>query len=194
LPYSSLIGLNALSDTIALIPLGWLVEQGLGLDDVGLVVVFVCAGAFAVLLVPRGGRSCCRWSYSSTSPSRRPRSSRSHQQSLESLFGGISRRRSPQLDRPEGGLEREGGRDLDREHDKFTIRERDLQPQRRHRLRDQSRRPGDLRDAGDDQPRSGSPRRRSADPELATPWQTGRSSSKEGDRARTRTRAWCFTA
>jgi len=54
LPYSSLIGLNAISDTIALLPLGWLVEQGLGLDDVGLVVVFVCAAAgLLFLFVPR---------------------------------------------------------------------------------------------------------------------------------------------
>src|SRR2546421_10991611 len=54
LPYSSLIGLNAISDTIALIPLGRLVESGLGLDDVGLVVVFSCAVAgLLFLLVPR---------------------------------------------------------------------------------------------------------------------------------------------
>src|SRR5581483_10313737 len=54
LPYSSLIGLNAISDTIALLPLGWLVEQGLGLDDVGVVVVFVCAAlGLLFLFVPR---------------------------------------------------------------------------------------------------------------------------------------------
>jgi len=98
LPYSSLIGLNALSDTIALIPLGWLVEQGLGLDDVGLVVVFVCAGAgLLFLLVPR------RWAlvlpllvlvYFAVSQA--SIQSKHHQQSLESLYGGIS---SPPLRR-----------------------------------------------------------------------------------------------
>jgi dolichyl-phosphate-mannose-protein mannosyltransferase len=98
LPYARLIGLNAISDTIALIPLGWLVEQGLGLDDVGLVVVFVCAGAgLLFLLVPR------RYAlvlpllvlvyFSVTQASIQ---AKHHQQSLESLFGGIS---SPPLHR-----------------------------------------------------------------------------------------------
>ncbi len=92
LPYSSLIGLNALSDTIALIPLGWLVEQGLGLDDVGLVVVFVCAGAgLLFLLIPRR--------YALVLPllvlvyfavSQASIQAKHHQQSLESLYGGIS--------------------------------------------------------------------------------------------------------
>ncbi len=92
LPYSSLIGLNALSDTIALIPLGWLVERGLGLDDVGLVVVFVCAGAgLLFLLIPRR--------YALVLPllvlvyfavSQASIQSKHHQQSLESLYGGIS--------------------------------------------------------------------------------------------------------
>jgi hypothetical protein len=92
LPYTRLIGLNAISDTIALIPLGWLVEQGLGLDDVGLVVVFVCAAAgLLFLLVPR------RWGlvlpllvlvYFSVSQA--AIQARHHRQSLESLYGGIS--------------------------------------------------------------------------------------------------------
>jgi hypothetical protein len=92
LPYSSLIGLNALSDTIALIPLGWLVERGLGLDDVGLVVVFVCAGAgLLFLLIPKR--------YALVLPllvlvyfavSQASIQSKHHQQSLESLYGGIS--------------------------------------------------------------------------------------------------------
>jgi hypothetical protein len=98
LPYARLIGLNAISDTIALIPLGWLVEQGLGLDDVGLVVVFVCAGAgLLFLLVPH------RYAlvlpllvlvyFSVTQASIQ---AKHHQQSLESLYGGIS---SPPLHR-----------------------------------------------------------------------------------------------
>ena len=54
LPYSSFIGLNAISDTLALIPLGVLHEWGLGLDDIGLVVVFSCiVAALVFLFVPR---------------------------------------------------------------------------------------------------------------------------------------------
>jgi hypothetical protein len=91
-PYSRFIGLNAISDTIALLPLGWLVEQGLGLDDVGLVVVFIAAAAgMLFLFVPR------RWAlvlpvlvlvYFSVSQA--AIESKHHQQSLEALFGGIS--------------------------------------------------------------------------------------------------------
>jgi Dolichyl-phosphate-mannose-protein mannosyltransferase len=92
LPYSRYIGLNAISDTIALLPLGWLVEQGLGLDDVGLVVVFIAAAAgMLFLFVPRR--------YALVLPvlvlvyfavSQAAIESKHHQQSLESLFGGIS--------------------------------------------------------------------------------------------------------
>ncbi len=92
LPYASFIGLNAISDTIALIPLGWLVEQGLRLDDVGLVVVFVCAGAgLLFLLIPRR--------YAMVLPvlvlvyfavSQASIQAKHQHQSLESLFGGIS--------------------------------------------------------------------------------------------------------
>jgi hypothetical protein len=92
LPYSRYIGLNAISDTIALIPLGWLVEQGLGLDDVGLVVVFITAAAgMLFLFVPR------RWAYVLPvivlvyfAVSQAAIQSKQHQQSLQSLFGGIS--------------------------------------------------------------------------------------------------------
>jgi len=92
LPYSRYIGLNAISDTIALIPLGWLVEQGLGLDDVGLVVVFITAAAgLLFLFVPR------RWGYvlpvlvlAYFAVSQAAIESKQHQQSLQSLFGGIS--------------------------------------------------------------------------------------------------------
>jgi 4-amino-4-deoxy-L-arabinose transferase-like glycosyltransferase len=92
LPYSRYIGLNAISDTIALLPLGWLVEQGLGLDDVGLVVVFISAAAgLLFLFVPRR--------YALVLPvlvlvyfavSQASIESKHHQQSLEALFGGIS--------------------------------------------------------------------------------------------------------
>jgi hypothetical protein len=92
LPYSRYIGLNAISDTIALIPLGWLVEQGLDLEDVGLVVVFVAAAAgMLFLFVPR------RFAYVLPlivvvyfAVSQAAIDSKQHQQSLESLFGGIS--------------------------------------------------------------------------------------------------------
>ncbi len=54
LPYASLVGLNAISDTISLIPLGVLHEWGLALDDIGVVVVFSCiAAALLFLFVPR---------------------------------------------------------------------------------------------------------------------------------------------
>jgi hypothetical protein len=92
LPYSRYIGLNAISDTIALIPLGWLVEQGLGLDDVGLVVVFISAAAgMLFLFVPRR--------YALVLPvlvlvyfavSQASIESKQREQSLEALFGGIS--------------------------------------------------------------------------------------------------------
>jgi hypothetical protein len=92
LPYSRYIGLNAISDTIALLPLGWLVEQGLGLDDVGLVVVFIAAAAgMLFLFVPRR--------YALLLPvlvlvyfavSQAAIESKHREQSLEALFGGIS--------------------------------------------------------------------------------------------------------
>jgi hypothetical protein len=53
-PYDDFIGLNAVSDTPALLPLGWLVERGLALSDVDLVVLAGCAVAgLAFLFVPR---------------------------------------------------------------------------------------------------------------------------------------------
>jgi hypothetical protein len=104
LPYSSLIGLNAISDTIALIPLGWLVEQGLGLDDVGLVVVFACAAVgLLFLFVPRRYALVlpvlvlvyCAVSQASIE------AKQSHQ-SLESLFGGIVNPNRDWIDRAVG--------------------------------------------------------------------------------------------
>ena len=54
IPYEDFIGLNAVSDTAALLPLGWLVEQGLALSDADLVVLggSVVAG-IAFLFVPK---------------------------------------------------------------------------------------------------------------------------------------------
>lgn len=104
LPYSSFIGLNAISDTIALLPLGWLVEQGLGLDDVGLVVVFVCAAAgLLFLFVPRR--------YALVLPvlvlvyfavSQASIDAKHRHQSLESLFGGIVNPHRDWIDRAVG--------------------------------------------------------------------------------------------
>jgi len=104
LPYSSLIGLNAISDTIALLPLGWLVEQGLGLDDVGLVVVFVCAAlGLLFLFVPRR--------YALVLPalvlvyfavSQAAIQAKYQHESLESLFGGIVNPNRDWIDRAVG--------------------------------------------------------------------------------------------
>ena len=53
-PYDDFIGLNAVSDTVALLPLGWLVEQGLALSNVWLVVLAGAAvAAVAFAFVPR---------------------------------------------------------------------------------------------------------------------------------------------
>ena len=54
IPYEDFIGLNAVSDTAALLPLGWLVEQGLALSNADLVVLAGClVAAAAFLFVPR---------------------------------------------------------------------------------------------------------------------------------------------
>ena len=50
-PYEDFIGLNAVSDTAALLPLGWLVERGLALGNVDLVVLAGCVVAGARLPV-----------------------------------------------------------------------------------------------------------------------------------------------
>lgn len=54
IPYEDFIGLNAVSDTAALLPLGWLVDHGLALSHASLVVLAgaVVAG-IAFLFVPR---------------------------------------------------------------------------------------------------------------------------------------------
>ena len=54
IPYEDFIGLSAVSDTAALLPLGWLVEQGLALSNADLVVLAGClVAAAAFLFVPR---------------------------------------------------------------------------------------------------------------------------------------------
>jgi len=129
IPYSSLIGLNAISDTVALLPLGWLVEQGLGLDDVGLVVVFIAAAAgMLFLFVPR------RWAYVLPlivlvyfAVSQAAIQEKHHEQSLQALFGGIS---SPPL--PRDWIDRKVGSSSDvaaiwtGNTDKHTIWENEL--------------------------------------------------------------------
>jgi hypothetical protein len=53
-PYEDFIGLNAVSDTPALLPLGWLVARGLDMGDVDLVVLAgLVVAALAFLFVPR---------------------------------------------------------------------------------------------------------------------------------------------
>jgi dolichyl-phosphate-mannose-protein mannosyltransferase len=104
LPYSRYIGLNAISDTIALLPLGWLVEQGLGLDDVALVVVFVSAAAgMLFLFVPK------RWAFVLPllvlvyfAVSQAAIQEKHRQESLQSLFGGIVNPNRDWIDRAVG--------------------------------------------------------------------------------------------
>jgi len=129
LPYSSFIGLNALSDTIALIPLGWLVEKGLDLDDVGLLVVLVSAAlGLLFLLVPRRyGWVTVLLVLTYFAVSQASIQAKHRQQSLESLYGGIS---SPPLTRD--WIDRKVGSDADvavvwtGNTDKFTIWENEI--------------------------------------------------------------------
>ena len=101
IPYDDFIGLNAVSDTAALLPLGWLVEHGLALSDASLVVL---AGAvvtgLAFLFVPRR--------YALVLPalvlvyfavSQYPIVDQHRYRSAQHLFGGIAMERS-RLDRP----------------------------------------------------------------------------------------------
>ena len=104
LPYSSLIGLNAISDTIALLPLGWLVEQGLGLDDVGVVVVFACAalGLLFLFLPKRYALVLPALVLVYFAVSQAAIQSKHEFQSLESLFGGIVNPNQDWIDRAVG--------------------------------------------------------------------------------------------
>ncbi len=98
LPYSRLVGLSAVPDTIALLPLGSLVKDGLGLDDVGLVVALACAAAgLLFLLVPRRyGLILPALVLAYFAVSQRAIDAQHHQASLQALSGGIS---SPPLHR-----------------------------------------------------------------------------------------------
>ncbi len=104
LPYASLVGLNAISDTIALLPLGSLVESGLGLDDVGLVVVCSCAVAGLVcLLVPRRYALVLPLAVLAYFAVSQQAIERKHRQESElSLFGGITAPHRDWIDRRVG--------------------------------------------------------------------------------------------
>ena len=103
-PYSSFVGLNAISDTIALIPLGSLVEAGLGLDDVGLVVVFSCAvAALLFLFVPRRyGLVLPLLVLAYFATQQQAIDAKHRQQSELSLFGGITAKHRDWIDRKVG--------------------------------------------------------------------------------------------
>jgi hypothetical protein len=103
-PYDDLIGLNAVSDTAALLPLGWLVEKGLALDDVVWVVFAGCsAAAAAFLFVPRR--------YAAALPllvlvyyavSQQPIEAQHRYRSAQHLYGGITRPHLDWIDRAVG--------------------------------------------------------------------------------------------
>ncbi len=104
IPYDDFIGLNAVSDTAALLPLGWLVEKGLALSDASLVVLAgaVVAG-LAFLFVPRR--------YALVLPglvlvyfavSQHPIVAEHRFRSAQHLFGGISSQQRDWIDRAVG--------------------------------------------------------------------------------------------
>lgn len=104
IPYEDFIGLNAVSDTAALLPLGWLVEQGLALSDADLVVLGGCAlAALAFLFVPRR--------YALVLPafvlvyfavSQHPIVDQHRFRSAQHLFGGITAEKRDWIDRAVG--------------------------------------------------------------------------------------------
>lgn len=127
IPYDDFIGLNAVSDTAALLPLGWLVEKGLALSDASLVVLAgaVVAG-LAFLFVPRR--------YALVLPglvlvyfavSQHPIVAEHRFRSAQHLFGGISSQQRDWIDRAVGS-------DADvslvwtGNSDKFTVWENEL--------------------------------------------------------------------
>jgi Dolichyl-phosphate-mannose-protein mannosyltransferase len=104
IPYDDFIGLNAVSDTVALLPLGWLVEHGLALSHASLVVLAgsVLAG-LAFLFVPRR--------YALVLPalvlvyfavSQHPIVSQHRFRSAQHLFGGITAKHRDWIDRAVG--------------------------------------------------------------------------------------------
>jgi hypothetical protein len=104
IPYEDFIGLNAVSDTAALLPLGWLVEQGLALSNAGLVVLAGClVAAAAFLFVPRR--------YALVLPafvllyfavSQHPIVDQHRFRSAQHLFGGITAEQRDWIDRAVG--------------------------------------------------------------------------------------------
>jgi hypothetical protein len=104
LPYADLIGLSAVSDTIALLPLWTLSDSGIGLQNIGLVVV--CASILAGLLflvVPRR--------YALVLPllvlayfaiSQKPIEGKQRTASIGSLFAGITVPQRDWIDRAVG--------------------------------------------------------------------------------------------
>jgi hypothetical protein len=104
IPYDDFIGLNAVSDTVALLPLGWLVEHGLALSHASLVVLAgsVLAG-LAFSFVPRR--------YALVLPalvlvyfavSQHPIVSQHRFRSAQHLFGGITAKHRDWIDRAVG--------------------------------------------------------------------------------------------
>ncbi len=127
IPYDDFIGLNAVSDTAALLPLGWLVEQGLALSDAGLVVL---AGAvvtgLAFLFVPRR--------YALALPalvlvyfavSQYPIVDEHRYRSAQHLFGGITMKHRDWIDRSVG-RDADVACSVDRHLDEFTIWENEI--------------------------------------------------------------------
>ena len=138
---SDFIGLNAVSDTLALLPLGWLVERGLALERRRARRRLQAASSPALRSCScrAATRSRCRRSCSSTSPSRSTRSSPSTAtRRAQHLFGGITTPHRDWIDRAVGPDGRRGAR-LDGEHGQVhDLGERVLQPQRRHDLHDRA--------------------------------------------------------
>jgi hypothetical protein len=103
-PYDDFIGLNAVSDTAALLPLGWLVAHGVAMSRIDLVVLAGCAvAALAFLFVPRR--------YALVLPglvlayfaiSHHPVVSEHRFRSAQHLFGGITNEHRDWIDRALG--------------------------------------------------------------------------------------------
>jgi hypothetical protein len=104
IPFANLIGLNAVSDTLALLPLWSLADAGVGLDNIGAVVVgSSIAAGLAFLLVPRR--------YALVFPavllayfavSQKPVEGKQHQASIGALYSGIRAPHRDWIDRAVG--------------------------------------------------------------------------------------------
>ena len=127
IPYEDFVNLNAVSDTAALLPLGWLVDQGLALSDVDLVVL--CGGVVAgvaFLFVPRRyGLALPALVLVYFAVSQQPIVEEHRFRSAQHLFGGIAMEHRDWVDRSVG-------RDEDvaflwtGTSDKFTIWENEI--------------------------------------------------------------------